>query len=125
MGTELNAVAGPVERGVRPLVERLRLHMQTTGVVPFDVMREALAEIELLQAHIEQLETWLQAGEKEFSPWRTSWHFRLGAWWADRPWRERPNVRAKLTRTVCKTGRAVQREHRRCAASFASRVGSA
>ena len=37
----------------------------------------------------------------------------------------RPNVRAKLTRTACKTGRVVQREHKRCAASFASRVGSA
>ena len=36
-----------------------------------------------------------------------------------------PNVRAKLTRTACKTGRAVQREHMRRAASFASRVGSA
>ena len=36
-----------------------------------------------------------------------------------------PNVRAKLTHAACKTGRAVQREHSRCAAGFASRVGAA
>jgi hypothetical protein len=87
------AVLGPVQRGVGPLVDRLRRHMETTGVVPFDVMQEAIAEIETLQAHVARIEEWQQKGEKEFRPERTTWHFRLGAWWADRPWRERPNDR--------------------------------
>ena len=57
-------------------------------------------EIERLKAHIAEIEKWKDEGERIIGPaaeWgpggnvrvQSSTLFKLGAWWADRPWRVR------------------------------------
>ena len=71
------------------LVERLRATLETTGVVPFVVMQEAISEIERLNAHIEKVEAWQREGDALMGGKTIGTMFSLGAWWADRPWRVR------------------------------------
>ena len=65
-------------------------------------IRDLLAEVEQLRAHIAKLDAWQAKGEVIIAP-ATQWGpggnvmvqssvlFKLGAWWADRPWRVRGN----------------------------------
>jgi hypothetical protein len=52
---------------------------------------DALDEIDRLNALLKRVEAWQKAGEK-IIPFGTghSLFFSLGAWWADRPWRNHP-----------------------------------
>jgi hypothetical protein len=73
------------------IVERLRLRRDplTDGE-----RAEAADEIERLRAHIAEIEAWRQQGEDLLAP-ASSWGeylpsstlFKLGNWWALRPWR--------------------------------------
>lgn len=92
--TELTAVAGPVEQGVRPLVERLR-----NGSAPLDdpnLNDEAAAEIERLATHIQKVEDWHRKGDDLLNSKTQGALFTLGSWWADRPWRKRAQRRSNL-----------------------------
>lgn len=51
--------------------------------------RDAANELELLAAHCKRVEDWKQEGEALFERQGVSVMFSLGAWWADRPWRNR------------------------------------
>lgn len=47
-------------------------------------LRAALAE---QQEHEDALVAWQQEGERIFDSASTGFSFKLGVWWADRPWR--------------------------------------
>jgi len=52
--------------------------------------RDAANELKLLVAHCGRLESWQQEGERLLGGQQgVSAAFSLGAWWADRPWRNR------------------------------------
>ena len=61
-----------------------------------DLVRDRDAEIERLRAHIAEIEAWRQQGEDLLAP-ASSWGeylpsstlFKLGNWWALRPWGKR------------------------------------
>lgn len=48
-----------------------------------------LVELANMIAHAEELEKWKTEGEHLFSGGGFAAAFLLGAWWADRPWRNR------------------------------------
>lgn len=50
---------------------------------------EAAAELDRLYAHIAEVEAWAARGDSLFSRQAARFAlFRLGLWWADRPWRK-------------------------------------
>jgi hypothetical protein len=48
-----------------------------------------LVELANLIAHAQAVEKWKVEGERLFGGGGLSVAFSLGAWWADRPWRQR------------------------------------
>jgi hypothetical protein len=73
----------------RALVERLRFLASGQDDAQSVALAEAAAELELLAAHIEKVEAWQREGEAMMDGKTPGAMFSLGAWWADRPWRER------------------------------------
>lgn len=66
----------------------------------FNMVFDLQAENERLRAYKTEIEHWIDLGERMIEPaaqWgpggnvmvQTSTMFKLGAWWADRPWRVR------------------------------------
>ncbi len=49
--------------------------------------RDAANELEILVAHCKRLEDWQRKGEALLGQTGIGAAFSLGAWWADRPWR--------------------------------------
>lgn len=52
----------------------------------------AAEEIERCHSRIAAIEAWQMRGETLLETHSFTIAFNLGAWWADRPWRKRPNV---------------------------------
>lgn len=91
--TENSAGVGPVERGVRPLVERLYFLASGQDDPHSVALIEAGDTIASLAGLVAELEKWHEEGERLIDRQaELSVMFRLGAWWADRPWRRRPNA---------------------------------
>ena len=68
----------------------LRFDAPTPGESELELAaRDAADELELLAAHCERLELWQLEGEALFGQRGVGAAFSLGAWWADRPWRDR------------------------------------
>jgi hypothetical protein len=84
-------MAGKCEHGLttRALVERLRFLASGQDDAQSVALAEAAAELELLSAHIEKVEAWQREGDAMLDGKTLGAMFSLGAWWADRPWRER------------------------------------
>lgn len=82
-------------------IERLRIQVKNLRHAldsSVNLNTELKAEIERLRAHIAEIEKWKDEGERIIGPaaeWgpggnvmvQSSVIFKLGAWWADRPWR--------------------------------------
>jgi hypothetical protein len=79
-------------------IERLREELKLGMIKAGTTILDKEAEIERLRSHIAKLEAWEQEGEallgqaSKFGPdgnvmVRAGAMFKLGAWWADRPWR--------------------------------------
>ena len=65
------------------------------GVFTADQMHEyataaVLAEREALDSSWEALRVWKEEGERIMERHAHNFMFYIGAWWADRPWRDRP-----------------------------------
>lgn len=71
------------------LIQRLRDCCEPLSDAAADEIELLRAEVAELRRHAERVEAWQRAGEQEFCAKRTTWHFGIGAWWADRPWRQR------------------------------------
>jgi len=48
------------------------------------------AEVDRMRDYVARIEAWQDEFEHEMAPRTLPTIFRLGAWWADRPWRVRP-----------------------------------
>ena len=88
LALRLSEGLGPLDQ-TRALVERLRFLASGQDDVQSVALAEAAAELELLAAHIEKVETWQREGDAMMEGKTLGAMFSLGAWWADRPWRER------------------------------------
>jgi len=74
------------------IAERLRKCLRFDSPTPEEseieaAARDAANELELLVAHCKRLEDWQHEGEMLFGQKSFGAAFSLGAWWADRPWR--------------------------------------
>ena len=103
-GTSATSVGGVRVEGLglapeRDLVERmrergnaLRCHPAANGTITHteqagELLAEASEELARLRAHCADLERWKNRGEAIFTSPGVGVGFRLGEWWADRPWR--------------------------------------
>ena len=76
------------------LAERLRMCLRFDETTPEEselekAARDAANELELLVTHMKRLEKWKHEGEQFFERGGIGVAFAIGAWWADRPWRDR------------------------------------
>ena len=86
-------------RWMQEEIERLRSDRRAAA----DQINHLAAEIERLRAYKTEMEHWASVGERMIEPaaqWgpggnvmvQSSVMFKIGAWWADRPWRVRETI---------------------------------